>query len=520
MKFREIFIAFTLAVITAAALQYFLGRYTSSDTGEIARSGQRFSAPKSTDMQMYKPLNLEIDFVDIKSTKQPVVTTLKTDHALYEFSTDGAALRRLEFTRNYGGKEQSFSTVFPPAATDREKSCFLVALDQQTPYVFDLIDQQETEQMYTLSYKASINGGALFKNFSVFKHEHRIDLELALQVAPGAAAQQARIFIPAPLVPELAGEDAVTGLANDDRNKILILPRDAQTASSYWSRPTLFGAQDRYFAHAMVSDQQQFTQRGYFKAVDIEGWFAILEGPQVTTDSSWKLTFYMGPKEDHAINQVDSRLEQTLNYGFFSFISKPLSKLMLRALDLIYGVVHNYGWAIIILTILLKLLLLPFTWRGEQSMKLRLEYQKKLAYIESKYKHDKETLAHERAELVRKYGMPGMASCLPLLLQLPIFWALSIILANSIELYKAPFLWIPDLSARDPYYVLPILVAIGMILHSPAVSDAKQRISSIGMALLIAALISSFSSGLALFTVVSTFLGVAQAQLMKVMKHD
>ncbi|HEX2977772.1 MAG TPA: YidC/Oxa1 family insertase periplasmic-domain containing protein [Candidatus Babeliales bacterium] len=522
MNFNEIsklLIPFALALATTMGLRYFFSRHEGAETIEIVRSGQRFVAPKSTEIEVHKPLNLEIDFSDAKNAKQPTVTSFETENAFYEFSSEGASLRRLEFRRNWGEKEGFLSTVFPPAGGDREKRCFLVALEEKTPLAFELVNHQEDDKTHTLTYRAPIENGYLNKKFVVYKHEYRIDLEVGFE-ANSVINQKARIFIPSPLVSELAGEDLITVIANDERNKVKMHSRNAETASSYWSHPTLFGAQDRYFIHALVNDPQQFTQRGYFKPADAEMWYSVLEGPEVAGNASWNLTFYMGPKEDQAMAQVDSRLEETLNYGMFSFISKPLSQLMLRALEAIYGVVHNYGWAIIILTILLKLLLLPFTWRGEQSLKKRMEFQKKLDHIQHKYKHDKEALAEARAELIRKHGMPGMAGCIPLLLQLPIFWALSIILSNAIQLYKAPFLWIPDLTARDPYYILPILIFIGMVLHAPAGNDPKQRVSSIGMALVFAAVLSSFSSGLALFTIVSTFLGVAQAQIMKVLKYD
>jgi YidC/Oxa1 family membrane protein insertase len=524
MNFNEIsklLIPFALALATTMGLRYFFSRHEGTESIEVARSGQRFVAPKATEVEVHKPLKTEIDFVDAKSVKQPVITSFETEHAFYEFSSEGASLQRVEFRRNWGGKEGFLSTVFPPASGDREKRCFLVALEEKTPLAFELLDHQESDQAHTLSYRAPILNGYLNKKFIVYKKEYRIDLELGFETN-GTINEQARIFIPTPLVTELAGEDTITVLANDERNKLKIYARDAQTANSYWSRPTIFGGQDRYFVHAMVNDAQQFTQRGYFKPVDVEMWYAVLEGPVINANTSWTLTFYMGPKEDTAMALVDPRLEETLNYGMFSFISKPLSKLMLRALEGIYGFVHNYGWAIIILTILLKLLLLPLTWHGDRSMKKRMEFQKKLDYIQQKYKHDKEALAQARAELIRKHGMPGLSGCIPVLLQLPIFWALSIILANAIQLYRAPFLWIPDLTARDPYYILPILIFVAMILHtiySPS-ADPKQRISAIGMSLVVAAVLASFSSGLALFTIVSTLLGVAQAQLMKVLKYD
>lgn len=513
VKFKELMLTMFLALGVTWMLQYFFaGRNFSTVQEKMTRSGQRFSAPQETEAEINKPLNVEVDFGDLKSSIKTDIVSLETDHAYYEFSNEAASLNRVEFRRNWGGKEGFLTTVFPPSALDREKRCFLVAFNDYTPYYFELIDKRDESDHFVLTYKANFLHGTLVKQFTIFKHMYRIDLQLSIDFQKDfKEVIQPRIFFNSPFVSELAGEDIITGIANDERNNIKVYQKNDETIHSFWVNPTLFGTQDRYFVHAMINDDAKFVQRAYYKAVDLDSMYSILEGPLVKATSSWRLSFFFGPKEDSAMSAVDSRLEQVLNYGWFSFISKPFSKVLLSALNIIYSVVHNYGWAIIILTILLKLLLLPFTWKGEQSLKKTMEYQKKLEYIQSKYKHDKEALNEARTELVRKHGMPGMAGCLPLFLQLPIFWALSIILANSIELYKSPFLWIPDLSAKDPYYILSLLTAIAMILHAPQVNDPKQRISSVAMAFLIAAVVSSLSSGLALFTLVSTLLGVVQA---------
>ncbi len=518
MKFKELLMPLFLALATTWGLQYFFSdRHAQKNVNDqAAKSGQRFTAPQTTEIEVHKPLNVEIDFNDEKPTSsKSMITAIDTEHAHYEFSTEGASLNRVEFKRNWGGKESFLATVFPPSAPDKEKRCFLVGMNEKTPYYFEFVSKQEEEDRFIITYKAPYAGGTLYKRFTVFKKTYRLDLEVSFESKSALQeAIQPRIFFSSPFVSELAGEDTITGIVNDERNNVKIFSKNDETIHSYWSKPTLFGAQDRYFVHALVNDPERFTQRAYYKIVDLDTLYSVLEGPSINAANSWTLSFYVGPKEDSMMSLVDDRLEQTLNYGWFSFISKPLSKLLLHMLNVIYNYVNNYGWAIIIVTILLKLVLLPFTWKGEQSLKKRLEFQKKLEYIQSKYKNDKEALAQARAELIRKHGMPGMAGCLPLFLQLPIFWALSIILANAIELYKAPFLWIPDLSARDPYYILPILTAIAMILHNPT-NDPKQRVSSIAMALVVAAVVSSLSSGLALFTVVSTLLGVVQAVVVR-----
>jgi len=133
--------------------------------------------------------------------------------------------------------------------------------------------------------------------------------------------------------------------------------------------------------------------------------------------------------------------------------------------------------------------------------------------LRQRYKDDPETLAREQAEVMRKFGAPMLSGCLPLLLQIPIFFALSRLLSNSFELYQAPMLWISDLSASDPYYIFPVLVAGSMLLNA-ASADAQQRFQMIAIALVLGAVTANLSAGLALYLTVSTALGLLQSRLV------
>ncbi len=501
MNVRELLIVLPLAVLTSLGIQYYFGGYKTTKPIE-AHSEQ-------------KPLNLEIDFLDKKTSKKALVTELDTELTRYRFSTEGASLENIEFKRNWGGKESYLTTIFAPSAVDKEKRCFLVALDQKTPFYFELIEKTETDDYFRLVYSANFQDGIMEKRFIIDKKLFKIDLILTLEPKEGLQESlNPRIFYPAPIVPELGNKDIIKGVVGDAYDRIQLLDKTEENLAKSWTKPTLFGAQNRYFIHAFVHDKDNFVQRGYFKVFDLENLFSVLEGPEIKTKTSWQISFYVGPKEDEALVAVDTRLEQTLNYGWLGKISRPVSKILLSILKLIYDYCKNYGLAIIILTILMKLILLPFTYKSEQNMKKGIEYQKKLDYLQSKYKHDKEALRAAQAELLRKHGVPGLASCLPLLLQMPLFIALSWVISNSIELFMAPFLWINDLSMPDPYYILPILVGLAMIFHAPA-ADPKKRISSFAVAVLFAAFATTFSAGLGLYIFTSTALGVLQAQITK-----
>jgi YidC/Oxa1 family membrane protein insertase len=151
-------------------------------------------------------------------------------------------------------------------------------------------------------------------------------------------------------------------------------------------------------------------------------------------------------------------------------------------------------------------------------MKDRLEFQKKLAYLRQRYKNDPEALQREQAELLKTQGFAGMGGCLPMLMQIPFFFGLSRLLSGSIELYQAPMGWIPNLAARDPYYILPIIVCVALLIQASSGDssmDAKQRLTSFAMAFFLGAVTVNLSAGLALYMCVNTVLSVLQTNLVR-----
>jgi len=160
-------------------------------------------------------------------------------------------------------------------------------------------------------------------------------------------------------------------------------------------------------------------------------------------------------------------------------------------------------------------LLLPVALRNneEKFRKQQMEYQRQLAYIEQRFKNQPEQLLAERTELIRKHGLPGFGCLLPLLIQLPIFFALSRVLSSSFELYQAPMLWIPDLSLRDPYFILPLLITAMMLLQDTN-GNAQQKMSKTVMAVVFGVITAGFSSGLALYILAGRVFGFIQSKLM------
>lgn len=507
MNIKDMMLVLGLALFTTWALDRFvLSRFRPQEQVEQV-SGQMFSAP--TTSRTLKPLKREVDFIDAKRATKEVITEVETDWASLTFSSDGASLERLEFKRDAYGVEDNIITIFP--AIEREHKAFLVALDERTPYYFSLVNKQDSDDMTALTYEGSFGDGVLRKTFKVYKNILKVDLTNEIVSKNPAYKTTIRVFVPSPVMPSVKN-DQISGIFINASGSIEKMPYAKLNLQSGWWRPTIFGAENRYFIHSMVSDVSACIDRAYFDALPENKMTVILESVEMTSGSVCTASFYLGPKDEQAVAPVDSRLEETFEH---SGMLAPLSKLLLRLLNFIYGYVHNYGYAIIILTILMRLFMLPFTVKGERSMKKGAEMGERMEYLKKKYKNDPERLRLEQAELIKKYGMPQVAGCLPMLLQFPIFIALNRVLSNSVELYQAPFIgWLQDLSAPDPYYILPILIMLSMLVNAFTL-DAKQRSTMIIMAVALGAFSINFASGLLIYLIASTVLGVMQSYLVK-----
>jgi len=175
-----------------------------------------------------------------------------------------------------------------------------------------------------------------------------------------------------------------------------------------------------------------------------------------------KLHGYMGPKEYKTLSNLDKRLSSVIEYGWFTFIAKP----MFTMLQFIHDYVGNWGWTIVFTTILIKLILFPLSHKGMVSMNRLKELAPKVKALQEKYKDDKQKASMHMMELYKKEGANPMGGCLPIVLQIPVFFSLYRVLLNAIELKGAPWiLWIHDLAVMDPYFVLPILMGTTMFLQ-------------------------------------------------------
>lgn len=509
MNIKNLIASVIFAVVTTTAIQYFINNWflkKDDQAGQI-KSGQTFVAPET--MIQTQPLNRAVDFIDsdLKSDKHAQETHIKTDAADYYFTSHGALLEKVIFKRTTNSLE---IPVTFSQKTDANVKNFLVALNTKTPFIYQIKERASLPSVEKIVYQASVADADIEKEFVIFKDKFQVDLNL--KINPKKEGVQPRLFFFAPQLIDLKS-DVISAVFNTERGSLKKELREKIDLSKGWFAPNFFGVENRYFVNAMIKDPQNFGIRAYYALQGQTDLNAIIEGPSITKPMQWNLSFYLGPKEESAMNLVDSRLKETLDY---SGLLAPLARILLAILKYINNFLHNYGWTIIILTIIINLVLLPFSIKSAKGMKKSAEFHKKMAYIQQKYKNDPETFSKEQADLISKYGiMGGMGGgCLIKFLQLPILFALSRVLSGSFELYKVPFLWIPDLSSADPYFILPILITVGMMFIGD-VTDIKQRFTMIAIALVFGCFSINFSAGLCLYILIGVLLAGLQALFQK-----
>jgi YidC/Oxa1 family membrane protein insertase len=219
---------------------------------------------------------------------------------------------------------------------------------------------------------------------------------------------------------------------------------------------------------------------------------------------------YAGPQDENRLEEVAPELDRVKDYGAFYPIAKPIFWVM----DQIQNVVGNWGWTIIIFTILIKLLFFPLSAAGYKSMaKLRV-FTPKMQEIRERYKNDPMKMQQATMELYKKEKINPFGGCLPILVQMPVFIALYYVLQASAEMRGAPWVgWIQDLTAPDPFFILPVLYAVSMYITTklnPAPPDPMQAKIMLFMPLAFSVMFVFFPSGLVLYWVVNNILSIAQ----------
>jgi len=221
---------------------------------------------------------------------------------------------------------------------------------------------------------------------------------------------------------------------------------------------------DRYYATVIYNFKQNMAVT---LLPDTEG------NPQGFIHGGDNISFsgYMGPKTFKTLEALNPELTDVIEYGFFTFIAKPMFLL----LQYMHSIIGNWGWTIVFVTILIKGILFPLSYKGMVSMQKLKDLSPKMKEIQAKYKDDKQKQSMHMMELYKKHGANPMGGCLPLIMQIPVFFAIYRVLLNAIELKGSEWIfWIHDLAEMDPYFILPVLMGASMFLQQKITPNSMQ----------------------------------------------
>ena len=281
------------------------------------------------------------------------------------------------------------------------------------------------------------------------------------------------------------------------------------------------GLMSNYFLSAVMPEagktavfKGRITEGGVWRAAVEMQDIALEAGKPTTLNTSW----WIGAKDRDMLAGAPNKLSNSVDLGIFSFIAIP----MLKFLSWMQAALGNWGVAIILLTILIKVVFWPLSRKSFKSMEQMKKLQPMMKQIQEKHKDDKQAMQQEIMQLYKTYKVNPMGGCLPILIQLPVFVALYQALLNCIELRHASFitylpgtdmLWLADLSVKDPYYITPLIMGATMFLQqwlSPAMTDPQQRKIMLIMPVVFTVMFINFPSGLVLYWLCNNVLSIAQ----------
>lgn len=271
-----------------------------------------------------------------------------------------------------------------------------------------------------------------------------------------------------------------------------------------------------YFVTAWVPNQAQAhqyyaNQKDGYNFVGFYDDAMVVEPGQTATTGA---TLYAGPKDQATLNKLSDGLELTVDYGMLWFIAQPLFTI----LKWVHSIVGNWGWSIILLTVLVKALFYPLNATSFRSMAKMRKLGPQLQALKEKYGDDRQKMSQEMMELYRKEKVNPMGGCLPILVQMPVFIALYSTLLESVELRQAPWLgWIYDLSQMDPYFILPLIMGASMFAQqmlNPTPPDPTQAKVMKMIPVIFTFFFLFFPAGLVLYWVTNNILSIVQQYII------
>jgi len=349
------------------------------------------------------------------------------------------------------------------------------------------------------------------------------ELALALEVAGGQAGT-VTILYPTYMPPNTSSGGFFSGPPLDYVRPICHAgekterydPKEGKAPAKVEGPVGWVGADQHYFVSALFPPQAEGTcvlATGALKGTGIAAVALPLEQARKA-----EFTIYAGPKELDTLRGYGRGFEKAIDYGSVAQLFAWFARGLLYVMRWLQGFVRNWGVAIILLTLLVRLVLFPLTYKSMQSMNEMRKLQPEIEKLKAKFGSDREKMNQAVMQLYQQHKVNPLGGCLPMLLQMPIWFALYAALQTSVELYHEPFLWIQDLTQKDPVYVLPALMGVSSFLMqklSPQPADNTQaKMMLYFFPIFFTAIMINVPAGLTLYIFVNNLLSIIQQQVM------
>ena len=376
-------------------------------------------------------------------------------------------------------------------------------------YRYVTVEGVEIEREYRLDPKSfQIELAVTVRNKTRDPQRHRLQMSAALR-ATDSMESGGFMFMPPP--DHLSGMCFTDGSVEREAQKALVEESETFRDSVKW-----VGTDRQYFLAALIQRddvEAECTLSGRSRLAK-----ASLALPEVTLrpgeERRHKFTAYVGVKKPELLTLLDSQLEAAIDYSIMGLDLAPLCEALLLILAFIHGLTGSWGLAILGLTVLVKVALFPLNQRSGKSMRAMSALKPEMDKIKLKFPDDRQRQSEETMKLYRTHNVSPASGCVPMLLQMPIWFALYRSLWVSVDLYQRPFMWIPDLTARDPYWILPVALVAVMFLQqkmTPTTMDAaQQKVMMYAMPLMFGVMMSALPAGLCFYIFVNTVLTIVQ----------
>ncbi len=385
---------------------------------------------------------------------QVVEKTFPLEFATYvtELSNYGMGLGPVRLAQHTD--REGNSILIGDARVVRPFSTFVNGIEK--PLVFDVRRQGEYQYIGT----ASFQNYRIDKTVTFYPDRYAFDVRVEVsgvdRAFPGLVTYVGEELRPGAksfLIPTYEHQDYFFLTDGSEEREILELEEGARASQpvevDQFGNVSVAAITSQYFALALLDESQVLPSASVRVLPEQKTALMKLSHIPVNVSGLFEVSYkgFVGPKDVELLENIDSDLARIVDFGFFSFLARPLLKL----LKWFNTFLNNWGLAIIVLTLLVRMILLPFNITSYKSMKKMQKIQEPMKELRERYKEDPQKMNQEVMALMKREGANPLGGCLPMLLQMPIFFALYQVLGKSIELYKAPFaFWIQDLSARDP----------------------------------------------------------------------